>query len=172
MKTFIIGLVVGLILLPLFGYCYVLFGYAPVATSAPPFPMERRLASMALKARISKEAPKDSPIPASESNLMEGARLYRDNCAVCHGMSAGAKTPIAKGMYPTPPQLLKGKGVSDDPSGETWWKLKNGIRLTGMPAFGDSLADTQLWQVSLLLANSNKLPAAVSAYLADSSPVK
>ena len=52
-------------------------------------------------------------------------------------------------------------GVSDDPPGETYWKVANGIRLTGMPAFKNVLTDTQMWQVSLLLANADKpLPPA------------
>jgi mono/diheme cytochrome c family protein len=53
-------------------------------------------------------------------------------------------------------------GVSDDLPGETYWKVRNGIRLTGMPAFKDVLNDTQMWQVTLLLANADKpLPADV-----------
>ena len=48
-------------------------------------------------------------------------------------------------------------GVSDNPPGETYWKIANGIRLTGMPAFKDLLSETEMWQVSLLLANADKL---------------
>jgi len=52
-------------------------------------------------------------------------------------------------------------GVSDDPPGETYWKVANGIRLTGMPSYKDILSDTAMWQVSLLLANADKpLPPA------------
>jgi mono/diheme cytochrome c family protein len=52
-------------------------------------------------------------------------------------------------------------GVSDDPPGETYWKVANGIRLTGMPSFKDLLTQDQMWQVSLLLANADKpLPPA------------
>ena len=47
-------------------------------------------------------------------------------------------------------------GVSDDPPGETFWKVDNGIRLSGMPAFHELLTGTQIWQVSLLLANADK----------------
>ena len=47
-------------------------------------------------------------------------------------------------------------GVSDDPPGETYWKVSNGIRLSGMPSFQNTLSDTQMWQVSLLLANADK----------------
>ena len=51
-------------------------------------------------------------------------------------------------------------GVSDDPVGETYWKVKNGIRLTGMPSFEKALTEDQMWQVSLLLSKADKpLPA-------------
>jgi len=55
--------------------------------------------------------------------------------------------------------------VTDDEPGETYWKVANGIRLTGMPAFKQSLSDTQMWQVSLLLANANKIPDSVKQAL-------
>ena len=75
------------------------------------------------------------------------------------------RSPIAKGEFPTPPQLFTGKGVNDDPPGVTYWKVANGIRLTGMPGFTGSLTTDQMWQVSLLLANSDKLPNGVRAAL-------
>ncbi|MFL6450992.1 MAG: c-type cytochrome [Bryobacteraceae bacterium] len=68
-------------------------------------------------------------------------------------------------MYPPPPELFKGHGVTDDPAGVTYWKVANGIRLTGMPAYTKALSDTEMWQVSLLLANADKLPAKVNATL-------
>jgi hypothetical protein len=43
-------------------------------------------------------------------------------------------------------RLLKGKGVTDDPVDETYWKVANGIRLTGMPAYQGFLTNDQLWQ--------------------------
>jgi len=64
-------------------------------------------------------------------------------------------------MFPKPPQLFRGKGVTDDEPGETYWKVANGIRLTGMPGFGATLKDDQLWQVSLVLAHADKLPESV-----------
>ena len=163
----LIGFVMGVVLLPACAFFYILFGYAPVATAAPPLPLEKRLASMALKERIGREAPKNAAVPPTDENLMAGAKVYREDCAVCHGLSGQPKTAIAKGMYPPPPQLLRGKGVTDDPVGETYWKAANGIRLTGMPAFKGSISDPQLWQVSQLLAQANHLPGAVSQFLAE-----
>ena len=55
--------------------------------------------------------------------------------------------------------------MSDDPVGETYWKVANGIRLTGMPSFDKVLNETQMWQVSLLLANADKLPDSVKQAL-------
>jgi len=61
--------------------------------------------------------------------------------------------------------------VTDDPAGESYWKVANGIRMTGMPSFHESLSDAQVWQVSLLLANADKLPASVNVILAQPLPV-
>ena len=88
------------------------------------------------------------------------------NCAVCHGLPRKAKTAIARGEFPIPPELFHGKGVTDDSPGETFWKVANGIRLTGMPSFNQSLSETQMWQISLMLANAGKLPSSVTAVLA------
>lgn len=170
MRRFLAGLIVGIILLPAIAFCYIWFGYAPVATAAPPLPLERAVTSMALHARIDKEAPKDAPMQPTEANLLAGAKLYRDYCAVCHGTAGEPKTATAKGMFPTPPQLFQGKGVTDDPPGETFWKAANGIRLTGMPAYRGSLTDDQLWQVSLALANADKLPQSAKDLLAGPAP--
>ena len=167
---FLFGVVVGLLILPAFAFLYLRLGYAPVATAAPPLPLEKTVTGMALDARVAKEAPTQSPISTTEPNLMSGAKTYRRYCSECHGLSGEPSSAVAKGMFPKPPQLFDGKGVTDDPVGETYWKVSNGIRLTGMPAFSGSLTDEQLWQVSQLLANAKKLPAGVGAFMA-SSPV-
>ena len=161
MGKFVFGIVVGLIVAVLSVYFYFATGRAPVATSDPAMPLEKMLASKALNARIEREMPGKAPLPADESNYLAGAKVYRENCAMCHGIPGQPRTNAAMGMYPYPPELFKGKGVTDDPAGETYWKAKNGIRLTGMPGFKETLSDTQLWQVSLVLANADKLPQSV-----------
>src|ERR1041385_1189423 len=145
-------------------------GMMPVATSSAALPMEEKIAHMALRARISKEAPKNSPVPADESNLTQGARAYVANCAFCHGLPNQPATTAAKGMFPLPPQLLnKDDMVTDDPVGETYWVASNGIRLTGMPGFGETLGSTQVWQISQMLKNADKLPASAMAELTKSA---
>lgn len=165
MGKFLIGLVVGLIVIPVCVYMYFSSGSAPVATASAPMPFERMLASLALHARLHKEMPKSAPIPADESNYLAGAQVYKDNCAVCHGLPGQPQTAIARGMFPKPPKLMEGKGVTDDEPGETYWKVAGGIRMTGMPGFDKTLSPAQMWQVSLLAANADKLPPSVKAAL-------
>lgn len=174
MKRFVLGVVFGiaatLVVVAAGVYVYFATGRAPVATSAPPMPLEKKFARMALHARLEKEMPTQVPVPADEMNLVAGAHIYMEQCAVCHGVPGKDQTAIAKGEFPRPPHLFKGKGVTDDEPGETYWKVANGIRLTGMPGFNQQLSTTQMWQVSLLLANADKLPEAAKTVLANSNP--
>jgi len=167
MGKFLAGLILGLLVIPIGVGIYFVTGMVPVATSAPAMPFEKQMAKIGLAAHVSKEAPKSAPFQADDAAYAAAAKLYRSDCAVCHGLPNRPQTAVAKGMYPHPPQLFFGKGVTDDPAGETYWKIANGIRLTGMPAFNESLTDQQMWQVALLLATDrDKLPDAVKQDLA------
>lgn len=162
MKNFWIGLLtglaVGICLVPLGAYFLARMGAIPVATNAKPVPFERTLARTALRAAMHPHRQDKAPIVATDENLTAGAKLYGTNCAACHGLPNQAGGAIAKGMFPIPPQLFDpDQMVTDDPIGVTFWKAKKGIRLTGMPGFEGSLTDEQIWQVSLLLANADKL---------------
>jgi len=164
MRTFVmllLGMILGAAAVAFGIYFYFVTGGAPVATSAPPMPFEKKLAHRALNAVIGREMPRTVPLEAKEGNLAGGALVYREHCAVCHGLPGQKETLIAAGMYPHPPRLLEGKGVTDDEPGESYWKVANGIRLTGMPGFRPRLSETQMWQVSLLIANADKLPKSV-----------
>jgi len=162
-----------MIAVPVLVYLYFASGRAPVATSAAPMPFEKMLAGKALHARMDKEMPKTTPpISADEATYSAGAQIYKDHCAVCHGLPGQAQTAISKGMFPKPPMLFEGTGVTDDPAGETYWKVAGGIRMTGMPGFEKSLLTTQIWQVSLLLANADKLPKTVKDSLSAAPDVK
>ena len=167
---FFAGLILGLLVVPLGAYMYFAGGSAPVATTDSDMPFEQYFAHKALDARIAKEMPKTVPIQPSEANYLAGADLYKQHCAVCHGLPLTPKTAIATGMYPKPPLLLEGKGVTDDEPGESYWKISNGIRLTGMPGFSKSLSETQMWQIALLVANAEKLPPPAKALLVAPPP--
>jgi thiosulfate dehydrogenase len=172
MGKVILGILIGVLLVPIAGYLYFRSGYVPVATTDPPMPFETLLAKTALHATLKREAPMTHSTAASEALLVGGAGVYVKNCAVCHGLPGEPATAISKGMFPPPPHLFeKDDMVTDDPVGVTYWKAKHGIRLTGMPGFGGALTDEQLWEVSLLLANADKLtPAVKQALTAPAAP--
>src|SRR5690242_8597159 len=123
-KGVVIGFLAAVVLLAIGAYCYFGLGLAPVATAAQPMPFEKFLASRALHAVIRTTADRPSPVEATEANLKKGAGTYRMECAACHGVPGKPISEIAKGMFPKPPQLFEGKGVTDDPVGETYWKVE------------------------------------------------
>jgi thiosulfate dehydrogenase len=169
MGRFIVGVVLGVLLVPLAGLLWLYNGKPPVAVADSPLPEERTIAHAALDARIGREMPPRSPLDPDEHTLVAGAHIYSEKCAMCHGYH-GKPAPIGKNMYPAAPPLWEKHhsgnvvGVSDDPVGETYWKVANGIRLTGMPDFKTQLTNDEIWQVSVLLANADKPlpPAALS----------
>lgn len=170
-KGLIIGIILGVLLL-LFGvYWYFATGHAPVAVTAADMPFERKMAKISLHAYLDKQPHPAAPVPADEKNLLAGADVYQKNCAVCHGLPGAQRSSIALGMYPKPPELFKGVGVTDDETWESYWKVANGIRMTGMPGFRNELNDTQIWQVSVLVKNADKIPDSVKKALAPPAPV-
>jgi thiosulfate dehydrogenase len=177
MGRLLFGIIVGILLAPAALLAWFRYGHPPVAVADPPLYQERAITEVPLHARIDREMPAAAPIQASEENLVAGAQVYAAQCAACHGFH-GKPSSFGAHMYPDAPPLWEKHhngdvvGVSDDPVGETYWKVANGIRLTGMPAFKDVLNDTQMWQVSLLLANADKPlpPAALDVLLGQPHP--
>jgi mono/diheme cytochrome c family protein len=177
MGRVLLGIILGAILVPIAVVAWFYFGHVPVAVADPPFPYERQIAGMPLHWRIERELVNTPPLPADGNNLVAGAQVYRDQCAACHGFH-GKPSSFGSHMYPDAPPLWEKHdnsdvvGVSDDPPAETYWKVANGIRLTGMPSFKRVLTDTQIWQVSLLLASADKPlpPAAVDILRAKALP--
>jgi len=176
MGKIIFGIILGVILVPSLVLAWFHWGHPPVAVADSPLPYERRITHIALDQRIARDKPDAPSVQADETGFDAGAETYRDQCAVCHGFY-GKPAKIASHMYPRAPQLWQKHGsssvvgVSDDPPGETYWKVANGIRLTGMPAFKDVLSTTQIWQVTQLLANADKpLPPAALQIVKDEQP--
>jgi thiosulfate dehydrogenase len=169
LKGIVVGIVLGILLI--FGGVYFYFssGRAPIATKSPEMPFEHKLAHVALDAYLDKLPHPKPAVPADEKNFLEGAKVYKENCAVCHGLPGEPKTAIADGMFPAPPQLFRGVGVTDDEPWETYWKVSGGIRMTGMPGFSERLGETKMWQVSVLLKNADKISPAVKTELATPS---
>ncbi|MFY9326859.1 MAG: cytochrome c [Georgfuchsia sp.] len=163
LKGIFLGVALTLIVALAGAYALVRSGLVPANADAEPGRLETWAATTSLEATLGRLAPKgENPVPLTERNLLDGVQLFAQNCALCHGSAKGAASPspIAKGLYQRPPQLAT-DGVEDDPEGDLFWKIKHGIRLTGMPSFGYSLNDRQIWTLALFLKHMDKLPPAV-----------
>lgn len=155
---FVLGILFTFLALFAGAYLYLRYGHPPVSTADPAFPMEAQIVHVPLGARIAREI-QQPPFGTSEDGFEAAAKLYSTSCASCHG-TPGHDSPYAKWMYPSAPQLFKKHGntvgVADDDAGESYWKIKNGIRLTGMPAYSHLYSETQMWQLALLVKNADQ----------------
>jgi mono/diheme cytochrome c family protein len=159
-KGFVFGLLIVLILLGVGAYLFISKGMLPAGQDVAPSQLERWAARTSLRAAVTREASAlSSPVQASDENLAAGIALYRTHCQVCHGGPDAIASSIAKGLSPAAPQLAK-NGVEDDPEGVIYWKIAHGIRFTGMPSFGKSLDQRNLWNIALFLKHMNALPPA------------
>lgn len=162
LKGFVAGIVVTIIALFIAGYFVVQNGVIPANADAKPSFVETWAARTSLHASLNREAPKGpNPVTTTDAALVDGINLYGQHCAICHGTAKGkaSTSPLAKGLHPMPPQFAA-DGVEDDPEGVSFWKIKHGIRWTGMPSWKDSLTDRQIWTLALFLKHMDKLPPA------------
>lgn len=163
---FVFGFLMAIVVFVVGGYVFISEGGVPMAASSAPLPLETTVAHMALRAADKQARDTRDPLPVNDENLVAGARLYHAHCAICHGVP-GSPSDLEKLMFPIPPQLFeKDQMVTDDPEGITYWKVTNGIRLSGMPGFGPLLNDSERWQLTMALAHADKLPEEARGVLA------
>lgn len=161
--SFLGGIVFALVVLAGGGYLAVKAGMLPANADTKPFALENWAAHTALKAALERDT-KDlkNPIQANDENLVAGAHLYAENCAICHGAADAKASNLAQGFYIEAPQLAK-DGVEDDPEAVLFWIVKHGIRFTAMPSFATTLQDEQIWKIVMFLKQMDKLPPTVDA---------
>jgi mono/diheme cytochrome c family protein len=162
-RSFLMGIAFTLLIAAALGLGALYSGYIPAAADNKPSKFERWAARTSLREAVQRDTRHTTVPPAPDTKeLLLAVKLYGANCAVCHGAADGKPSRIAKGFYIRSPQLGE-HGVEDDPVTETYWKVKHGIRFTGMPAFGGTLSDDDVWALAGFLKTMDKLPPAVDA---------
>ncbi len=162
LKSFIAGVAATVAVALAGGYLILQSGYIPANADATPGPIEIWAAGKSLDATLDRLAPKgENPVALTDANLIAGVDLFAKHCAICHGTAKGdaSISPIAKGLYPKPPQLAT-DGVEDDSDGKSFWKIEHGIRWTAMPSWKGTLNEQQIWTLALFLKHMDKLPPA------------
>ena len=82
---------------------------------------------------------------ASREWVELGHSHYRRTCAGCHGAPGAPQTGVAQAFNPRPPEFYKPENSIFDEPRQAFWIAKHGLRMTGMPAFGSTLSDEQIW---------------------------
>jgi mono/diheme cytochrome c family protein len=151
------GVIAGLLLLGLAAAVVVLSGLFNVSAIAPPSAIEKRLAEVALDRSVARRAPKGpNPFAASPGGLQGGIAHYKEMCVFCHGAPGVDASEAGEGLNPPAPDLSLAK-VQKRTDGELFWILQNGIRMTGMPAFGPTHKDEEIWKIVAFLRHLPKL---------------
>ncbi len=158
MIKFFLGIAIGILVPVLFVLGFVKLGFMPVATKGSPLPLEHWIVKTALRAAIAPDLARVAPFELKDSErVAHASKIYVNHCGGCHGIE-NKENLMAQSMFPPAPQFFTpGKEVTDDPVGKIYWKVKHGIRLTGMPAYESILKEDEIWEVSLFLKNGLKV---------------
>lgn len=123
-----------------------------LSARAKPTAMEAMLARNARHLAIPRNARSEhNPITSSEQTLRDARAHFADHCATCHANDGSGNSMIGNGLYPKPPDLRQDatQKLSD---GELFWIIENGVRFTGMPAFGaGSGSQDDSWKLVLFI---------------------
>jgi thiosulfate dehydrogenase len=172
MAKFLLGFLGGVLALPLAILLVARLGLLPIHANTSPGRWESAFAHMALNASARRHAPHASnPIVPTEENLMAGMRLFKNDCAGCHGTpDTASKNEADVILYPNAPQFAL--HPPSKPDYQLFWIVKGGVRYTGMFAWGGQFApdasgkdvsDERIWSAVTFLTHLDSLPPAVNA---------
>lgn len=161
MRNFILGVIVGAVLLGLAAFCYVRFGFVNPRADIQEGSIEKAIAMPALDASVDRHAPElKNPVAPDETNLISGMKLYQTNCASCHGDVVHPHGAFAESFYPRAPPFAE--DGPDMPEDQNFYIVQHGIQLSGMPAWEHILDEQQMWQITAFLSKMDKLPPEVA----------
>lgn len=156
MGKFIAGIIIGVLLVAGGAYVYLHYGYLDMRADQPLMRVERIYMEGAMERYAERSAPAaQNPIQSTDANLVEGIRLYKAHCALCHGGPNAAVSAVGEGLYPPAPQFLK--HLPHMPENQNFWIIKHGISRTGMPAWGKIMSENEIWQVTAFLSRMEQL---------------
>jgi mono/diheme cytochrome c family protein len=161
-----LSVVVCVAVLVLGTLAFALLGFVPTQAKTTPPRLEGSVATEALHASMQRHAPRViNPLKPSDQNLIDGMKVYYENCSLCHGGLDHKPAPLAKNFYPPAPNLIS--DPLDHPEWHIFFAVRTGVRYTGMPAWEGVLSEQDMWKVTSFLSRIEKLPPAVQQYWKD-----
>ena len=159
MKAFLSGVVLTLLLLVGIGVVAVSGGYINISAAGSEASLLRWFLHSVYERTVEERAA-DISVPADlsgEARIEDGARSFDSMCRGCHTPPGQASTAVHIGLNPQPPELRE--LMHQLSAAEAFWVIDNGVRMTGMPAFGESHSDEQLWSIVAFLQAARNLDA-------------
>ena len=155
-RPVLIAAAVGALLAPFIALLFIKLGIFDVAAAKRHTKFTQWMTEETMKHSIRRHAAGIEPPPwTSAAQLVAGYCAYETRCVACHGAAAVARQQWVSGMEPQPPYLLD--ATERFTPGELFWIVKNGIKMTGMPAWGQSMSDHEIWNVVAWLEASRRL---------------
>ncbi len=145
----IVKILIVVVLLAIFGGClFVWSGSYNIAANKPHWAITSEVLEVVRERSIETRAegltpPESFPLPL----MARAATDYAEMCMQCHLAPGMAPTALQQGLYPQPPVFHEGHGDDHDLR-EAFWVIKNGIKLTGMPAWGKVHSDDEIWALA------------------------
>jgi mono/diheme cytochrome c family protein len=161
MRNFWLGFAIAIVLVVLVGFLSIRYGFIDPRADIPVGSLEAKIAMPALDAAVDRRAPDtQNPIHPTDANLIAGMKIYQMNCSSCHGDIHTPHGMLADALYPRAPQFVN--DAPDMPENQNFYIIQHGIRLSGMPAWKQTLNEQEIWQVTTFLSHMDKLPSQIS----------
>lgn len=146
LKTVIKTIVAMVVLLVIATLAFVFSGVYNVAASDPHMAVTHWLIERTVERSVALRADGiEVPPLSAHGMLLDGAASYEQMCSHCHSAPGAEPTAVAQGLNPRPPRL--DDAAQEYGAAELFWIIKHGIKMTGMPAWGATHNDDQLWPI-------------------------
>lgn len=156
MKCFFLVVLVTLVCFIVGGSAFVLSGSYNVAADVPHWRATSWLLELVRERSIEVHSQGITVPPLNQEALVRtGFSHFHEMCRFCHGAPGYPWEEFAEGLYPKPPFLGSDELQNEITDRELFWIIKNGLKMTGMPSFGKTHSDEQLWAI---VASVRRLP--------------
>ena len=155
----LLGILLGILIVALAVLLVFATGSWNIAASVAPGRLESKIALFAATRSIEKRAPNKTNPASGPATLRAGLGHFKENCVMCHGAPGVPEAELGMGLNPPAPDLTLPQ-IQKMTDGQLFWVVQNGIRMTGMPAFGPTHSEQQLWQIVAFIRHLPELTAA------------
>lgn len=157
---YVLAIVITLAVLVVGALLFVWSGIYNIAATKPHWGITLSFIETLRNRSISARSDDVSEMNLDDAKLIEAAFIhYHEMCRLCHGAPGYQPEEFAKGLYPQPPDMISGHIQEARSQAEIYWILKHGIKMTGMPAFGPTHSDSELYGlVALTMEIPQKSP--------------